>query len=174
MLPAVQVWPTCVQPIHVCAACGAGVAHLRAVADNLEHEVDTVSRLLVRLLHVRDKKAGKLLRQYEKLTAILKNFAEKNGECTHCGLRTVQLKSREKLCHTTQGKAYAICTSCNTRSLHVHSCVCTQCVDLPGHAELRFSLHRPESEEEHVKVGCCYHGYSCCRNRTCPTSVLRQ
>ena len=73
----------------MCAACGAGVAHLRAVADNLEHEVDTVSRLLVRLLHVRDKKAGKLLRQYEKLTAILKNFAEKNGECTRCSLRTM-------------------------------------------------------------------------------------
>lgn len=50
------------------------------VLDNLEHEVDTVSRLLIRLLHVRDKRAGKLVGQYSKLTAVLRNFAKRNGE----------------------------------------------------------------------------------------------
>ena len=49
--------------------------------ENLEHEVDTVSRLLVRLLHVRDKRAGRLLGQYNKLTAVLRNYAKRNGEC---------------------------------------------------------------------------------------------
>ena len=50
------------------------------VLENLEHEVDTVSRLLIRLLHVRDKRAGKLVGQYSKLTAVLRNFAKRNGE----------------------------------------------------------------------------------------------
>ena len=60
-----------------------GAAQLRLVLDNMEHEVDTVSRLLIRLLHVRDKRAGRLVGLYGKLTAVLRNFAKKNGES--CG-----------------------------------------------------------------------------------------
>lgn len=56
------------------------MAQLQAVLDNLEHEVDTVSRLLVRLLHVRDKRAGRLVGQYSNLTSVLRHFAKKNGE----------------------------------------------------------------------------------------------
>ena len=48
--------------------------------DNLDHDVDTVSRLLVRLLHVRDKRAGRLVAQYGKLTTVLRQFAKRNGE----------------------------------------------------------------------------------------------
>ena len=59
--------------------CVAGVEQLQLVLENLEHEVDTVSRLLVRLLHVRDKKAGRLMAQYSKLTLVLRQFAKRNG-----------------------------------------------------------------------------------------------
>ena len=54
---------------------------MQTVLENMEHEVDTVSRLLVRLLHVRDKRAGRLLGQYDRLTAVLRHFAEENGVC---------------------------------------------------------------------------------------------
>ena len=50
------------------------------VLENLEHETDTESRLLVRLLHVRDKRAGRLVAQYSKLTLVLRHFAKKSGE----------------------------------------------------------------------------------------------
>ena len=64
---------------HVVCLC-AGEVQLQAVLDNLEHEVDTVSQLLVRLLHVRDKRAGRLVAQYDKLTTVLRHFAKKNGK----------------------------------------------------------------------------------------------
>jgi hypothetical protein len=60
---------------------GMGIGQLRTVLENLEHETDTVSRLLVRLLHVRDKRAGRLVAQYGKLTLVLRHFARRNGEC---------------------------------------------------------------------------------------------
>ena len=61
--------------------CAAGIGQLRTVLENLEHETDTVSRLLVRLLHVRDKRAGRLVAQYGKLTLVLRHFARRNSEC---------------------------------------------------------------------------------------------
>lgn len=58
----------------------AGLSELKRIASTLEAEVDTVSSLLVRLLHVKDKRSLKAGRQSERLTAILKDYASKNGE----------------------------------------------------------------------------------------------
>lgn len=67
--------------VEECAKfCHSGLSQLQTVLENLEHDTDTVSRLLVRLLHVRDKRAGRLLSQYGKLTLVLRHFAKKNGQ----------------------------------------------------------------------------------------------
>lgn len=57
-----------------------GEEQLETVLENLEHEADTVNRLLMRFLHVRDKRAGRLVNQYTKLTLILRHFAQMNGK----------------------------------------------------------------------------------------------
>lgn len=58
---------------------GLDVADLRTLLEAAEQEVDCVSELLVRLLHVRDKRVGRLCRQFGKLTTILRSYAEENA-----------------------------------------------------------------------------------------------
>ncbi len=53
---------------------------LRALRDTLQQEVDCVSELLVRLLHVKDKKSTRIARQHQKLSSILRNYSEENGK----------------------------------------------------------------------------------------------
>ena len=55
------------------------VSELKRIANTLETEVDTVSTLLVRLLHVKDKRISKANKQAGRLSAILKDYASKNG-----------------------------------------------------------------------------------------------
>ncbi len=57
-----------------------GVSELKRISETLQSEVDCVSSLLVRLLHVKDKRATRASRQCERLSAILKDYASKNGK----------------------------------------------------------------------------------------------
>lgn len=59
------------------------MSELKRIASTLETEVDCVSSLLVRLLHVKDKRSSRAGRQSERLSAILKDYAKKNGKENH-------------------------------------------------------------------------------------------
>lgn len=58
----------------------SGVSELKRISETLQSEVDCVSSLLVRLLHVKDKRASRASRQSDRLSAILKDYASKNGK----------------------------------------------------------------------------------------------
>ena len=47
--------------------------------ETLTREVEGQSNLLVRLLQLRDKREAKLEKLYRRMTAILKDYAIKNG-----------------------------------------------------------------------------------------------
>lgn len=65
--------------ISVICSPSPGVAELEKMAESLSQEVCCVSDLLVRLLHMRDKRVSRLLKHFDKLTTILRNYAEENG-----------------------------------------------------------------------------------------------
>ena len=56
-----------------------GQAELQGIVETLTREVEGQSNLLVRLLQLRDKRAAKLEKLYHRMTAILKDYAVKNG-----------------------------------------------------------------------------------------------
>ena len=49
------------------------------MVETLTREVECQSSLLIRLLQLKDKRAAKLEKQYRRMTAILKDYATKNG-----------------------------------------------------------------------------------------------
>ena len=57
----------------------SGQAELQGIVETLTREVEGQSNLLVRLLQLRDKRAAKLEKLYHRMTAILKDYAIKNG-----------------------------------------------------------------------------------------------
>jgi hypothetical protein len=57
----------------------SGQAELQGIVETLTREVEGQSNLLVRLLQLRDKRAAKLEKLYHRMTAILKDYAVKNG-----------------------------------------------------------------------------------------------
>ena len=64
----------------VCVCVCAGHSELQNIVDTLAREVEGQSNLLVRLLQLRDKREAKLEKQYQRMTAILKDYATKNGQ----------------------------------------------------------------------------------------------
>lgn len=82
---------------------------LRTLRDTLQQEVDCVSELLVRLLHVKDKKAIRITRQHQKLSTILRNYAEENGK------RVCILVMQQACMH------HGLLLVCRDQLLHVHS-----------------------------------------------------
>ena len=69
-----------------------GQPELQGIIETLTREVEGQSNLLVRLLQLRDKRAAKLEKLYHRMTAILEDYATKNG--MDCSL---QLTRRSKL-----------------------------------------------------------------------------
>ena len=57
-----------------------GHQELQGIVETLTREVEGQSNLLVRLLQLRDKRDAKLEKQCHRMTAILKDYATKNGE----------------------------------------------------------------------------------------------
>ena len=55
------------------------VAELKGISDILLREIEYSSSLLVRLLQVKDKRTLKASRQEDRLSAILRDYACKNG-----------------------------------------------------------------------------------------------
>ena len=55
------------------------LSELKRIAETLKKEVDCESSLLVRLLHVKDKRTWRANKQADRLSAILKDYARQNG-----------------------------------------------------------------------------------------------
>ena len=62
-----------------CLFHSTGIADLQNLCDTLEQEVGCVSEVLVRLLRVRDKRVNRTIKQFEKLSSVLKNYAQQSG-----------------------------------------------------------------------------------------------
>ena len=65
--------------VCVCVFVCTGQPELQSIVETLTREVEGQSNLLVRLLQLRDKREAKLEKQYRRMTAILKDYATKNG-----------------------------------------------------------------------------------------------
>ena len=57
----------------------SGQSELRGIVETLSREVEGQSNLLVRLLQLRDKREAKLEKLHQRMTAILRDYATKNG-----------------------------------------------------------------------------------------------
>ena len=57
----------------------ADEAWLQSRLENLESEVDSQSKLLVRLLHTRDQQVARLNKNFDKLTEVMKQIARDTG-----------------------------------------------------------------------------------------------